>query len=357
MTLIQINNKAGKVSLKDVVIAPVMERLIDEMGRIFGAKAAAQGADFGAIMNCTENAVDELEIEIHSPGGSVLDGYTLYHEINKLRARGVYVTATINSLAASMASVIAMAADKIRMVEGGQMMIHEVSKGTQGNAEEHAKAARLLDEMSNDIAKIYANRTGKSPEETREMMRQETWMGAEKALAEKFIDEIFDIRATNPKPKGMSFLSRMFPGNDEAAKIEASILELDNVRASLDAVSQERDALKSEVSGHVETISSHLATIGTLNERISTLETEATASAATITASASKITELESAVTAAQASASTVATEMLASIGQPEPLEIDPGATATENKMTLSAFNQMTPFARMNFVKQGGKLI
>jgi len=299
MTLIQINNKAGKISLKDVVVAPVMERLIDEMGRIFGAKAAENGADFGAIMNCAENAVDELEIEIHSPGGSVLDGYTLYHEINKLRARGVYVTATINSLAASMASVIAMAADKIRMVEGGQMMIHEVSKGTHGNAEDHAKAARLLDEMSNDIAKIYASRTGKKPEETREMMRQETWMGAEKALAEKFIDEIFDIRATEPKPKAMSLLSKLFPGNDEVSRLEASILELDNVRASLDAVSQERDALKSEVSGHVETISAHLATIGSLNERISTLE-----------ATAARVPELEAAVTACAAKADKATTAL-----------------------------------------------
>jgi len=345
MTLIQINNKAGKISLKDVVVAPVMERLIDEMGRIFGAKAAAQGADFGAIMNCAENAVDELEIEIHSPGGNVLDGYTLYHEIKKLRARGVYVTATINSLAASMASVIAMAADKIRMVEGGQMMIHEVSKGTHGNAEEHAKAARLLDEMSNDIAKIYASRTGKKPEETREMMRQETWMGAEKALAEKFIDEIFDIRTTEPKPKAMSLLSKLFPGNDEVSRLEASILELDNVRASFDAVSQERDSLKSEVSNHVETISAHLATIGNLNERITALE-----------ATAARVPELEAAVTAAQASASTVAAEMLASIGQPEPLPIEQSETATENTMTLDAFNQLPAIQRNQFIRNGGKL-
>jgi ATP-dependent protease ClpP protease subunit len=345
MQLIQINNKAGKISLKDVVVAPVMERLIDEMGRIFGAKAAENGADFGAIMNCAENAVDELEIEIHSPGGNVLDGYTLYHEINKLRARGVYVTATINSLAASMASVIAMAADKIRMVEGGQMMIHEVSKGTHGNAEEHAKAARLLDEMSNDIAKIYANRTGKTPEETREMMKDETWMGAEKALAEKFIDEIFDIRATNPKPKAMSLLSKLFPGNDEVSKLESSILELDNVRAELTATAQERDTLKSEVSNHVETISAHLATIGNLTERVTTLE-----------ATAGRVPELEAAVTAAQASASTVATEMLASIGQPEPLAIEQSSTESENHITREQFNSLDHIARNKFISCGGKI-
>jgi hypothetical protein len=147
------------------------------------------------------------------------------------------------------------------------------------------------------------------------MMKDETWMGAEKALAEKFIDEIFDIRATNPKPKGMSLLAKLFPGNDEVSKLEASILELDNVRTSLDATAQERDALKSEVSNHVETISGHLATISTLNERITTLE-----------ATAAKVPELESAIIAAKASAATEATAMLASVGQPEPLPLESAA-------------------------------
>jgi ATP-dependent protease ClpP protease subunit len=311
-TLIQIDNKSGKIKLNDLVVRPVMDDLIQQIGKIFGAKAAENGADFGEIMNCAENAIDTLDIEIHSPGGSVLEGYKLYHELLSLRNRGVYITATINSLAASMASVIAMGADKIRMVQGGRMMIHEVSKGTQGSADEHRKAADLLDSMSNEIADIYAEKTGQPPEKMREMMKVETWMGAKDALEMKFIDEIVDNRAIESKPKGMSLLSKLFPGNDEVSKLEASILELDNVRAELTATAQERDTLKSEVSGHVETISAHLATIGNLTEQITALE-----------ATAARVPELESAVTAAQSSASVVATEMLAAIGQPEPLAIE----------------------------------
>jgi ClpP class serine protease len=102
MTILTIENKAGKVRLNESINPDSMTRLIDEIGLVFGAKAAANGADFGEITNCIENAADSLELEIHSPGGSVLDGYKLYHALLELRGRGVFVTATINSLAASM---------------------------------------------------------------------------------------------------------------------------------------------------------------------------------------------------------------------------------------------------------------
>ena len=116
MSIISIENKSGKIRLKDAVVQPVMDELIEQIGRLFGATAAQSGEYTGELTNCLENAVDELEIEIHSPGGSIFDGFTLYNELLGLRQRGVKVTATINTLAASMASVIAMAADVIRIV-------------------------------------------------------------------------------------------------------------------------------------------------------------------------------------------------------------------------------------------------
>ena len=105
MNAIEITNKSGKIRLNDVVVKPVIDQLIDEIGKLFGAKAVADGADFGEITNCAENAIDTLEIEINSPGGSIFDGYTIYNEIRSLRDRGVEVTATIIGMAASMASV------------------------------------------------------------------------------------------------------------------------------------------------------------------------------------------------------------------------------------------------------------
>lgn len=113
MKTIEIENKQGKVRLNETVTPDSIGRMIEEIGRLFGAKAAADGADFGMIMNAAENAVDVLDIEINSPGGSVFDGYTIYNEIGSLRSRGVVVNARITGMCASMASVIAMACDKV----------------------------------------------------------------------------------------------------------------------------------------------------------------------------------------------------------------------------------------------------
>jgi ATP-dependent protease ClpP protease subunit len=103
MKFLEIENKTGKVKLNEVVTRESIGKMIDEIGKLFGATASASGADFGEIMNAAENAVDVLEIEINSPGGSVFDGYTIYQEIQSLKDRGVVVNATITGMAASMA--------------------------------------------------------------------------------------------------------------------------------------------------------------------------------------------------------------------------------------------------------------
>jgi ATP-dependent protease ClpP protease subunit len=205
MEILKIENKAGKAKLTDAIFKESTDKLLEEIGSVFGASAMAEGKDFGVLMNCAENAADTMEVEIHSPGGSILDGYRIYQAITDLRARGVHVTAIINTLAASMASVIAMAADKVKIVKGGRMMIHEASTATWGNAEDHARSAKLLDEMSDEIAGIYAERTGKPQKEMRDRMRKETWMSAETAVSEGFADEVVSGRNEYSRP---SYLTR-----------------------------------------------------------------------------------------------------------------------------------------------------
>jgi ATP-dependent protease ClpP protease subunit len=256
MQILQIENKSGKVRLNESVNPDSMTRLIEEIDQVFGAKAFAEGVITGEITNCIENAADTLDIEIHSPGGSVLDGYKLYHAILELRDRGVYVTVTINSLAASMASVIAMAADKIRMVKGGRMMIHEASQVVAGNAEDLAKAAKLLDEISGEIADIYATRTGAKPEEMRELMKNETWMGADEAMNRKFIDEVVGQNSVDQSAKklqkqlsNMSILDRLLPNADLSAKYEAAQAELAGAESTISDLTnrlKEADSLLAE---------------------------------------------------------------------------------------------------------------
>ena len=282
MELIEITNKAGKIKLNDIVMQPVMDRLISEIGKIFGANAAETGEYSGELTNCHENAVDTLEIEIHSPGGSVLDGYTLYTAIKEMRARGVYVTATINSLAASMASVIAMAADKIRMVPQGRMMIHDVQTGIRGNAQELRKQADLIDGMSDEIAAIYAARTGKEVTAMRGKMKEETWMNATVALADGFIDEVYDptdtkkavdIAATDSTSRDMSFLDRLTNPSDTEAKerivaLEASISQHDQVVADYEA----QLAIAETALAEIEVVKAENAELAAKVATIETLE-------------------------------------------------------------------------------------
>jgi chromosome segregation ATPase len=145
---------------------------------------------------------------------------------------------------------------------------------------------------------------------------------------------------------------------DKAAREKIASLEsrIGELEADIIAKDEAIEAHAGELSAKDQTIAEHVATISNLTEKVSNLETEAKAKDETISAHAGKITELETAVTEAQGSAATVATEMLASIGQPEPLPIEATATATENTITLEAFNQLTPIQRNEYIRKGGKL-
>ena len=347
MEILTIENKAGKVRLNESVNPDSMSRLIDEIGLVFGAKAFADGAITGEITNCIENAADTLELEIHSPGGSVLDGYKLYHALLDLRGRGVYVTATINSLAASMASVIAMAADKIRMVKGGRMMIHEASQVLGGNAEDFARAAKLLDEISGEIADIYAGRTGAKPAEMRDLMRKETWMGADEALKRNFIDEItggkFD---TKDKGKSMNILDRLTsPASAEAlAEIETLKAEVSN-----------RESEVAELSNKVSVAESALQEAATATAELRNSYATAQAEIETLKAEVAKIPDLEAAAQITSEKVGIEAARQLAASGHPAPIEgieSDPG----ENTIARSEFNKLDHGQRDAFIKSGGKL-
>jgi ATP-dependent protease ClpP protease subunit len=321
MNLIQIENKAGKIRLNDIVMQPVMDELIAEIGKIFGAKAASEGIYTGELTNYAENAVDELEIVIHSPGGSVLDGYTLYNEIKALRARGVVVTATINSLAASMASVIAMACDKIQMVPNGRMMIHEVKQGVHGDADKLADAAKTCDSMSQEIAEIYAERTGSTVSDMRAMMKKETWMGAKDALAGRFIDAIVDIRAANPTKNAMNILKMLFPGNEaEISQVEAQLAEVDSLRNDIAMFTAEKAQLVADITAKDQTIAEHVASIASRDEAITALTGEKETLTASIDQAKADLAAKDVAIEAAKNSATQTAVETLAAIGQTAPL-------------------------------------
>lgn len=131
--------------------------------------------------------VANIDLRLNSPGGDVFDGMAIY---NALRNHPARVVATVDGLAASAASFIAMAADEVVMEKTGTMMIHDAISLAIGNAGDMRETADLLDKMSNTIADIYATKSGRDAAGYRDMMRAETWFNATEAVDAGLADRV-----------------------------------------------------------------------------------------------------------------------------------------------------------------------
>lgn len=130
-----------------------------------------------------------LNIHINCVGGDVFDGMAIYNVIKKRTAE---TTVYIEGIAASMGSVIALAADNVVMAENSLFMIHNAWGGAMGEAKEMKKTAKLLDKISGEIADIYVKKTNLPYNKVQEMMDEETWLNADEAYELGFIDSISD---------------------------------------------------------------------------------------------------------------------------------------------------------------------
>ena len=136
----------------------------------------------------------DLTIVINSPGGDVFAGVAIY---NALKNRdGGKTTVRVDGVAASIASVIAMAGDTIKMSLGSTMMIHKPWSMAVGDATELAKTIELLDKLEGSIVDIYADRTGLDKDEIVKLLAAETWLTSEEAVALGFADEAPEKRAS-----------------------------------------------------------------------------------------------------------------------------------------------------------------
>jgi ATP-dependent Clp protease protease subunit len=131
-------------------------------------------------------AVNSLTIRINSGGGDVWDGIAIHEAI--ARHPAAKKTVVVDGLAASIASVIAMAGDEIRIAPGGFFMVHNAWSMSVGDAATMRKTAELLDSVSGQMANIYAARTGKPAAKIKEWMNAETWFDAETAVSNGFAD-------------------------------------------------------------------------------------------------------------------------------------------------------------------------
>ena len=130
---------------------------------------------------------DEVDVEINSPGGDVFAGLAIY---NGLRASGKKINVKVLGLAASAASLVAMAGDTIEMPENAFMMIHNPWGFAMGGADEMRNTADVLDKISTGLVSTYAKRTGKTDQEITALLDAETWMTAQEAVDAGFATSV-----------------------------------------------------------------------------------------------------------------------------------------------------------------------
>lgn len=138
------------------------------------------------------SAIDEangeaLDVEINSGGGSVFAGSEIYTALKSYEGE---VTTKIVGIAASAASVIAMAGKKVLMSPTAQMMIHNVSTEMSGDYRQMEHASEVLKTANKTIANAYQIKTGRTQEELLGLMDNETWFTAQKAKELGFVDEV-----------------------------------------------------------------------------------------------------------------------------------------------------------------------
>ncbi|MGH0601474.1 head maturation protease, ClpP-related [Bacillus mycoides] len=150
---------------------------------------------------------EDLIVSINSPGGYVHEGSEIYTALKNYPGN---VEVQIVGLAASAASVIAMAGDKVRISPTAQIMIHNASMWNGGDHRDMEKAAEMLKTTDKAIVNAYVIKSGKSEEELLNMMAEETWMGPQQALENNFVDEIMFME--NPvKMTASTATSAMLP--------------------------------------------------------------------------------------------------------------------------------------------------
>lgn len=169
--LFKVENKADEATIY----------LYDAIDNFFGINAQEFVSELHGIKAPTIN------LRINSPGGDVFDARAMATAISNHPSK---IIAHIDGLAASAATYIALAADEVRISDGGFFMIHNAWTMAFGNSDDMRAMGGLLDKIDATIVNDYAKKTGKSADEIKAWMSAETWFTAQEALDNKFVDAI-----------------------------------------------------------------------------------------------------------------------------------------------------------------------
>ena len=160
--------------------------------------------DFRDVL--AEHGGKDVTIHLNSEGGSVTDGLSIYNAISQHEGE---VTIHVDALAASIATVICCAADKVIMNGNAKFMIHRCFVAAMGNCREFRQIANTMEMLDGDIAAVYAEKTGIETERLMEMMDVETWLTAEEAVSQGFVDEVYEVKKAKPKAESKAEVMAM----------------------------------------------------------------------------------------------------------------------------------------------------
>lgn len=163
---------------------PATVQIFDQIGEDWYGGSGLSAKQFSDVLNEIGNG--PLLVEINSPGGNVWDGLSIY---NQLRGRKAPVTTRVVGIAASIASIIALAGDRVEMADAALMMIHDPSGMASGTSEDMRKMAEALDQHAEVLVGVYNKKTGRSAESIRAAMKAETWFTTAEALAFGLVDK------------------------------------------------------------------------------------------------------------------------------------------------------------------------
>ena len=156
--------------------------IFDEIGGWWGVSVAEFKEDFDAVRDSAE-----VRLLLNSPGGIVTDAMAIYNLLASIRSK---LTVEVLGIAASAASVVALAGRELVMGEGTYLMIHEPWSWAIGSAEDMRREANVLDKMSGEMARIYCAHCDLDEGEVREKMAAETWFTAGEAVDAGFADRV-----------------------------------------------------------------------------------------------------------------------------------------------------------------------
>lgn len=201
--------------------------VLDVIGEDYWGEGVTAKRISGALRAIGNN---DVVVNINSPGGDMFEGLAIY---NLLRAHSGKVTVNILGIAASAASIIAMAGDEIHMGRGAFLMIHNCWSIGVGNRHDFAKLAADLEPFDKSMADIYVARSGQSESVVSKMMDDETYIASSDAIAKGFADGLLAADEIND--------------GDESP--QAAIRKLDAALAKAEMPRSERRKLISALSG------------------------------------------------------------------------------------------------------------